>query len=84
MGLKKITFNPLSAQFDYISEGVTIVAAAPTTGVEGVLYQVSTDPTKSYYFIGAHRYRIDAVLDDLTASGGTDLPLGLIFMANLR
>lgn len=46
------------------SPSILLVPIAPTTGQEGIIYQVTGDPTKSYYFIGSHRYRLDATLDD--------------------
>ena len=73
MGLKKLIFNPLSAQFDYISEEMTVVSGAPDSGIEGVMYQDSTSPTDVYYFSGSNRYKITAVLNNPSGSGGSFL-----------
>jgi len=80
MGIKKFTFNPIEGQFDEISEEVVVVSSAPTTGVEGVLYQVSGDPTKVYYFSGGNRYLITGTLDNPVGGASTWLSLGLSLM----
>jgi hypothetical protein len=70
MGLIDYDFNPFTGNLDEISEEMVVVSSAPTSGVSGVLYQVSSDPTKIYYFSGGNRYRIDATLDNPITSGG--------------
>lgn len=80
MGKKKFVFNPFLGNFDEISEEMVVVASAPTTGVEGVLYQDSSNPTNVYYFSGGNRYLITGVLDNPVSTGSVWLSLGLANM----
>ena len=71
MGQKKFVFNPFLGNFDEIEQDIIEVEADPTTGVEGVLYMVSGDPTQLWYFIGGNRYVITGTLDNPAGGGRT-------------
>jgi len=80
MGVKKFVFNPIGPPFDIVEQDIVEVAADPTTGVEGVLYMVSGDPTQLWYFIGGNRYVITGTLDNPVTGNSVWLSLGLSLM----
>ena len=80
MGVQKFAFNPLGPPFDIVEQDIIEVASDPTTGVEGVLYMVSGDPTQLWYFIGGNRYVITGTLDNPVGGGSVWLSLGLSLM----
>lgn len=60
----KFVLNPLTGNLDLVNQDIIEVASDPAMGIEGVLYMVSGDPTKLWYFIGGNRYYITGTLDN--------------------
>ena len=81
MGLKKFDFNPFLGNFDEIEQDIVTVASDPTTGIPGVLYMVTGDPTKLWYFDNSgNRYYITGTEDNPVSSSnvGLNVVLSLI------
>lgn len=77
--MEKYDFNVFTGNFDLINADIVIVSADPTTGTPGVLYMVTGDPTKLWYFLNGNRYYITGTLDNPSGTFGQMIATGPMF-----